>query len=52
MTFRLARRARAVMLMVSACPESGFLGHAARAPPIISSTGIELELHYAAFMTL
>ena len=52
MTFRLARRAQTVMLMVSACPESGFLGHAARAPPIISSTGIELELHYAAFMTL
>jgi len=34
MAFRLVRRTRIVMLMVSACPESGFLGRAARAPPI------------------
>ena len=30
MAFRLARRTRAVMLMVPVCPESGFLGRAAR----------------------
>jgi len=34
MAFRLVRRTRIVMLMVSACPESGFLGRAARAPSI------------------
>jgi hypothetical protein len=30
MTFMLARRTRIVMLMVPVCPESGFLGRAAR----------------------
>jgi len=34
MAFRLVRRTRIVMLMVPACPESGFLGRAARVPPI------------------
>jgi hypothetical protein len=34
MTFQLARRTRAVMLMVPACPESGSLGRAARPPPL------------------
>ena len=31
MAFRLARRARSVMLMMPVCPESRFLGRAARA---------------------
>ena len=34
MAFRLARRTRAVMLMVPACPESGFLGTCARPRPV------------------
>jgi hypothetical protein len=33
MAFQLVRRTRAVMLVVSACPESGFLGCAARLRP-------------------
>ena len=32
MAFQLVRRTRIVMLMVSACPESGFLGGATLAP--------------------
>jgi hypothetical protein len=34
MAFRLVRRTRIVMLMVPACPESGFLGRAARTSAI------------------
>jgi hypothetical protein len=34
MAFRLVRRTRIVVLMVPACPESGFLGRAVRALPI------------------
>jgi hypothetical protein len=30
MAFQLVRRKRTVLLMVPACPESGFLGRAAR----------------------
>jgi len=33
MAFQLARHTRTVMLMVPVCPESGFLGHAARSRP-------------------
>ena len=34
MAFDLARRIRTVMLMVPVCPESGFIGRAARPQPI------------------
>jgi hypothetical protein len=40
MTFRRVRHARIVMLMVPACPESGFLERAARPPPTIGSTAL------------
>ena len=43
MTFQLARHARTVMLMVPVCPESGFLGRAARPRPL--ANGIELKRH-------
>jgi hypothetical protein len=33
MAFQLVRFARILMLMVPVCPESGFLGRAARARP-------------------
>jgi len=33
MAFQLVRRIRTVRLMVLACPESGFLGRAARPRP-------------------
>ena len=33
MAFQLVRRTRNVMLMVPVCPESGFLGRAARPRP-------------------
>jgi hypothetical protein len=33
MAFQLVRRTRTVMLMVPVCPESGFLGRAARLRP-------------------
>ena len=41
MAFQLVRRARIVMLMVSACPESGFLDAPRGAGPL--ANGIELS---------
>jgi hypothetical protein len=40
MAFRRVRHARIVMLVVPGCPESGFLGRAARPPPVIGSTAL------------
>ena len=46
MAFRLARRIRTVMLMVSACPESSFLGRTARAAAheLTGNTGLVVPM--------